>query len=1087
MPRRTRSKLLPSVGSLLLATLLLPAGLVAQGVTTSSLTGTAVGSDGQILVGAEVFAVHQPSGTRYTAVVRGGGVFDIPNMRIGGPYTVRVQMLGYEGQTQSNVVLQLGQAANLEFVLPVQAVQVEGVTVTSEMDETMNPDRTGAATTITQDQVLAIPSIKRTTRDLIKTDPRNDGNYSFAGRNWLYNNISVDGSYFNNAFGLDDPAPGGQAFAEPIPFDAVEQVQVSVAPFDIREGGFTGANVNTVTKSGTNTWKGTFYTFFRNESLLGNSVSGNQVVANPDLSFNQTGVSFGGPLVENKLFLFANAELERRDDPGSNFVASSGGVPGFGESRVDGEVMDMISQRLRDVYGYETGPYEGFVHETDNNKALVKLDWNVNDNNNLTFRWNYLDGLHDLPPHPFVLSANNSGRGPNSTSLPFKNAGYRIENKLNSLAAELNSRGSSWSNRFFASWNSMRDERTPFSVPFPTIEIAEGGITYTTAGHEPFSIHNQLETDIIQITNNFTYFTGRHSITVGGNFERWNFFNSFNIFRNGVFFLPAAIEGVGSTFSSIDEFMDATDPNREGGPIDFGGYVGSGPFKGEIIDALQFSLYAQDEFQMSDDFRLTFGLRMDVPVYSTEPVDNPFSRSLTALDQFGNPETVDQSQLPATTPLFSPRVGFNWDVTGDRRTQLRGGSGIFTGRIPFVWYGNAISNPGANPNLFPDAPPEPTRNESVLQQSFDLNAMATEFKFPQVWTTDLAIDQQLGQGLIGTFEVIYGKDINAIFMRNSDLVPPVGTLADGRPYYGGAGNNELNPDGGAGIYVIDNTDEGWNLNVTAQLRKTWQSGLQGMIAYAYNDARNNLKSTEIASVLWQSQPVRGNPNLPELSYSEFGPRNRITAAGSYPVTWNERLRTTFGLYFEAAEGGVFFAGGGNRFSFTYAGDVNGDGQGGNDLIYIPRNESEIRFDPRTNEDGSTTSAAQQWQEFNSFIEQDKYLSKNRGTIAERMGLLGEWYHTLDLRVLQDFVWGTGANTNTIQVSVDVLNFMNLLSSNWGVRKTPNAAALSPLAVTRTDEDGEPYFNFNGIQETFIDNPTELSRWRIQLGLRYLLN
>ncbi len=1062
-------------------------GLRAQGVTTSSITGMVADQNGQPLVGAQVLATHDPSGTRYSVVVRTGGVFDIPNMRVGGPYTVTVQMIGYETQSETGVFLQLGQAANLEFALPVQAVQVQGITVTTEADPVMNPDRTGAATVLEPDMVLALPSIKRSTRDLIRVDPRNDGNYAFAGRNWLFNNISVDGSYFNNSFGLDDPAPGGQTFAEPIPFDAVEQVEVSLAPFDIREGGFTGANVNTVTKSGTNQWRGSLYSYVRNEDLLGNQVSGNTVVANPSLKFNQTGVSFSGPLVRDKLFFFANAEVERRDDPGSNFVASSGGAPGFGESRVQAPIMDMISQRLRDVYGYDTGPYQDFVHQTDNNKAIFKLDWNVNDNNNLTFRWNYLDAERDLPPHPFVLSFNNSGRGPNSTSLPFRNSGYTINNQINSLAFELNTRGSSWSNRFFASWNSMRDERTPFSVDFPTIEIGEDGVTYTTAGHEPFSIHNILDTDIVQLTNNFTLFRGRHSLTFGGNFELWNFFNSFNIFRHGVFFLPGAIEGVGSTFSSIDEFMAATDPDREGGPIDFPGYVGSGPFKGELIDVMQFSLYAQDEFQVSSDFRLTYGLRMDVPVYTTDPVDNPFSRGLTALDQFGAPEVVDQSSLPSATPLFSPRVGFNWDVTGDRRTQIRGGSGMFTGRIPFVWYGNVISNPGANPNLFPEADPVPTRKESVLQQSFDMNAMDPDFKFPQVWTTDLAVDQVLPGDVIGTLEVIYGKDVNAIFMRNSDLVPPERFLSDGRPYYGGFGNNELNPDGGAGIYVIDNSSEGWNLNVTAQLRKQWDSGLGGMLSYAYNEARNNLKSTEIASVLWQNQPVQGNPNLPGLSYSEFGQRHRITAAGSYPVDWSDKLRTTFGLFFEAAEGGVFTAGGGNRFSFLYAGDVNGDGTGGNDLIYIPRNEGEINLDPRELPDGSTVSPAQQWQQLNAFIEQDKYLSKHRGEIAERMGLLGQWYQTLDLRILQDFVFTQGANAHTLQLSVDFLNFLNLLNSSWGVRQVPSAAALSPLLLTRVDDDGEPVFNFTGPSETWVDDLSEFSRWRIQLGLRYLFN
>ncbi len=1056
-----------------------------QGVTTAAINGLVVGENGQPLEGATVTAVHVPSGTRYSTLVRGGGVWTIPNMRIGGPYTVTAEYIGYKTGSEEGVFLQLAQTARVDFVLEAQAVELAGIQVRSQTDPVFNSDRTGAATFIGEAQVRQLPSIKRSTRDLIRLDPRNDGNFSFGGRNWLYNNISLDGSYFNNPFGLDDPAPGGQTSAEPVPYEAVEQVQVSIAPFDVREGGFTGANVNTVTKSGTNEWRASIYTFLRNESLIGNKVSGVDVIANPDLSFNQSGITFSGPIMRDKLFFFANAEIERRDDPGSNFVASTGTSPAFGESRVRKDVMDQIRQRMISVYNYDPGAYEGYVHETNNDKILLKLDWNASDNHNASLRWSYLNASRDLPPHPFVLSFNNTGRGPNSTSLPFQNSGYQINNELNSFAFELNSRGGSFANRFFASYNRFRDFRAPFSEPFPTIEIGEGGVTYTTIGHEPFSINNILDQDVLQLTNNFSLFAGRHVLTVGANYESFSFFNSFNIFRHGVFFLPP-VTGIGTTFSSLQEFLNATDRNNPNF-IDFRRLIGSGPFKGENIHVGQLSFYAQDEFLATDRLSLTYGLRADLPVYFTDPVDNPFSRGLRALDENRNTEVVDQSDLPGAQVLFSPRVGFNWDVTGDRTTQLRGGTGIFTGRIPFVWFGNVISNPGANPNLFPAADPIPTKKDAVLQQSFDLNAMVKDFKWPQVWTTNLAIDKVLPADASGTLEIIYGKDINGIFMRNADLVRPVRTLADGRPYYGGFGNNELNADGGAGIYVIDNTSDGYSLSVSAQLRKRFDFGLDGMVSYAYTEAKNRLKSTEIASVLWQNQPVQGDPNNPELAHSEFGQRHRFVAAATYSVDWSETARTQFGLVFDAGEGNRFSGAGGNRYSFLYAGDVNGDGQGGNDLIFIPRDQSQIRFDSFVDGNGRTVSAAEQWSRLNRFIEQDKYLRNHRGEISERFGLINPWYSNIDLRVLQDLAFAIGTKRQTVQLNLDVLNLGNLINSDWGVRKVASPAALSPLRLVRFDTSGQPVFNFTGPTETFIDDPSILSRWQVQFGVKYIVN
>jgi hypothetical protein len=1080
-----RSRLVGSaVAWFVVASVLVPSPTAkAQGVTTSTVSGIVTDTAGAPIEGATIVAVHTPTGTQYRALSRPGGAYTLPNVRIGGPYRVTASFLGFQPRSADDVFLSLGETRRLDFRLIRIATQLAGQRIVGAREA--EGVRTGAATVVDTTQVVALPSIKRSTRDLTRIDPRSDGNFSFAGRNWLYNNISLDGSYFNNSFGLDDPAPGGQANAEPVPFDAVAQVQVAIAPFDVRQGGFTGASINTVTKSGTNDLRGSIYSFARNDALQGNTVNGSEVVANPDLKFLQSGLSVSGPLIRNKLFFFVNGELERTDDPGTNFVASRNGASGFGISRVRAEVMDQIRQRLVQVYNYDPGPYDGYINKTDNDKALAKLDWNISPNNTLAFRYNYLDARRDLPPHPFVLSFANTGRGPNASSLPFKNSGYSISNRLSSFALEVNSRSSGYANRFFGSYNRFRDHRSPFSQPFPTIEIGEGGVTYTTAGHEPFSIHNILDQDVWQFSDNLSFFRGKHVFTAGANFDAFSFFNSFNIFRNGVFFLPPET-GIGTTFSSLADFFRLTDPanpNR----IKFNALVGTGPYKGEDISVGQLAAYLQDEFLLTSRLTLTYGVRVDIPTYFTDPVDNPFSRSRKALDENRQPEVVDQSKLPGAKPLFSPRVGFNWNAVGDRRTLLRGGTGVFTGRVPFVWIGNVISNPGANPNLYPTAAPKPTKKGSVLAQSFDLNAMDPDFKWPQSWTTDLAVEQQLPWQTRGTLEVLYAKDLNNVFMRNADLVAPKRSLPDGRPYYGGFGNNELNPDGGAGIYVIDNTDEGYSFNLTAQLRKTLGTSTTMGLGYSFTVAKNNLKSTEIASVLWQNQPVQGDPNNPELSWSEFGQRHRIVGDAVYTKTWSPRFRTQVGGFLEIAEGNRFAGAGGNRYSFIYSGDVNGDGQAGNDLIYIPRTQADINLTSYVDRTGRTVTAQEQWSQLDAFIRQDDYLSKHRGEIAERFGAVNPWYSNIDLRVLQDIGLYAGAKKHTLQLSLDLLNVGNLLNSGWGVRKVASASATSPLTLVRFDAGGAPVFNFTGPTSTFIDDPDLLSRWRAQLGVRYFFN
>lgn len=1061
----------------LAAITLSPSASAAQGVTTSALTGVVTSSDGQPITAATVTAVHVPSGTQYRAIVTSSGRYNLPNLRVGGPYRITATSIGYDPKSEGDVTLALGQASRIDFRLTRAAITLQGVTVTAERDALLNAGRTGASMTVSQLKVAITPSIKRSTRDLTKLDPRSDGNMSFAGKNWLYNNISVDGSYFNNPYGLDDPAPGGQANAEPVPYDAVAELQVSIAPFDIREGGFTGANVNTVTKSGTNQFRGSVYSFLRNDAFEGNEVSGTKVVANPDLSYNQTGLSLSGPLVKDKLFFYVNGEIERTKYPGSDFVASTSGGSGLGVSRVQASVMDAIRQRMISAYNYDPGPYEGYFFRTDNDKLIAKLDWNMRPNQTLTLRYNYLDASRDLNPHPFVFSYAFTGRGPSSTSLPFYKSGYAIKNNLHSVAAEHNGRWTRFANRFFASYNRFRDRRAPFSEDFPTIEIGEGGVGYTTLGHEPFSIQNILDQDVVQLTNNLSYFRGKHTYTIGANFESFKFFNSFNLFRNG--FFPLFYPG-GTWFSSVNEFMNATTgPNK----IDFNAMIGGGPLKGEIFHVGQASLYAQDELLATNRLKLTFGLRVDVPMYFTNPVDNPFSRGLTALDENDKSEVVDQSKLPDAKPLFSPRIGFNWNAAGERSTQVRGGTGIFTGRVPFVWLGNVISNPGFNPNLppAPGAKTVATRKGAILQQSFDLNAMPSDFKWPQVWTTDIAVDRQLPWGTLGTLELIYSKDLTAIFLRNADLVTPKRTLPDGRPYFGGGGANELNPDG-AGIFVIDNTDEGYNFNITAQLRKTFARYVDASLGYSFNTAKNMLKSTEIASVLYASQPVQGDPNNPGLSYSEFGQRHRIVGTASYSKSWSPRFKTQLGMFLEVAEGNRFAGAGGNRYSFIYSGDVNGDGQAGNDLIYIPKDQNDILLDPL-----GTVTTADQWARLNAFIEQDAYLKKHRGEIAERMGAVNPWYSNIDLRVLQDIGFGRGSTSHTFQLTLDLLNVANLVNSSWGVRKVASASATSPLTLVRFNAAGAPVFNFTGPGQTYVDDPSLFSRWRAQLGARYFFN
>lgn len=1052
--------------------------LMAQGVTTSAIKGLVLDSKGQPLPGATVVATHLPSGTTYGNATRDNGQFDLLNMRIGGPYEIKVSFVGYDTFVQNNVQLVLGKTFETRIALSEGSGQkLDEVVVKGNRDGQINPDRTGAVTNISSTAIRTLPTISRSQEDFTRLTPQASGQ-SFGGRNTLYNNFSLDGSIFNNSFGLDSPTPGGQTNSQPVSLDAIEQIQVSLAPYDVRQGGFTGAGINAVTKSGTNSFKGTAYTYFRNEGLIGKKVEG-ATIENPSLKFNQTGFALGGPIVTNKLFFFVNGEVTRQTDPGQTFrsatsageatAAQNGQLNGV--SRVQQADLQAIRDRLTSVYGYDPGAFQGFNYRTYSDKILAKIDWNINPQNTFSIRYNYLKSYREQGPHPIAIAP--SSRVPGVNTLQFANSGYTINNNLNSVVAELNSTfgGGKFSNKAQASFSAFRDFRElPAGKFFPQIDITQGGTTYTTVGTEQFSANNTLNQNILQLTDNLSYFAGKHIFTAGVNYERFNFVNGFNLQRYGYQRLELA------------DFFANTRPGTAANPnpnfLDLNAQAAAGgtaPIKQVDVTVAQLGLYVQDEYQASQALKLTLGVRADLPIYGTDVAPNAQIAGKTFLDASGQPVKVDVSELPKSTPLFSPRFGFNYTSQGDgAKTQVRGGTGIFTGRIPFVWISNQASNA-----QFGDF------------YTFQINSTGRNFKFPQVWRTNLAVDHELPGGIVGTIEAIFSKDRNAVVHRNYNLVTPTQQLAgaDNRLIYPASGprlNSFNGPNGqftflDAGVIALENTNQGYQYSLTGQLRKEFANGFYASAAYTYSQAKDITSNPgEIAGDAFQRLPVVGNTNQPQLSYSDFGLQHRIIAAAGRRFAYaNDKLATTVGLVFEAGQG--------NRFSYTYAGDLNRDNISGNDLIFVPANQGQINLVPYTNAAGQVVSAATQWQQLDAYIGQDKYLSSRRGDYAQRNGAISPWYTQLDAKLMQDFTVATSSGKkNTLQVSFDILNLGNLLNASWGNRQVVGNNRLLEASYAAATPD-TPAFNFRGGNQTFFTDTNLTSRWRAQVGVRYIFD
>ncbi|MEL6657115.1 MAG: TonB-dependent receptor [Bacteroidota bacterium] len=1028
-------------------------GLLAQ-VTTATITGSITDQGGEPLIGATIVAVNTSTGTEFGTTTNIDGRFTLPNLRVGGPYAVTASYVGYDDEKQEGIFLALGQTARLDFEL-ASGVELDEVVVTGVADPNVNRDRTGVATLVGSTELTRLPTITRSASDYTRLTPASDGN-SFAGRNDQFNNFSLDGSIFNNPFGLDAATPGGQTDAQPISLDAIDQIQVNIAPYDVTQAGFTGAAVNAVTKSGTNDFKGTVFAFTRNQDLTGSRVAGDDIFV-PELSQLQAGFSIGGPIIKNKLFFFANAEIEDRSDLGSNFIAARPGVGGEQVSRVEASDLEAISDALFERYQYETGPYENFLFDQDNVKGIFKLDWNIAQNQTLTATYNFLDATKQKPAHPFALGR----RGPDATTLQFQNSGYAINNVIHSAIVEHRALISDKvSNKLQLGYTAFRDSRDPFSTPFPSILIQRDGINYIVAGHEPFSVNNNLDQDVYQVTNNLNVFLNKHTLTIGASLERFEFDNSFNLgLYDGAFgpFLPGAqspeafVDSIraGALDDAVAAAQGIFDANNEGGQ---GGYEDTGWALAET-NVGQFALYIQDEIDLSDQFKLTLGVRMDMPLYfdTEEKIKENLDRNccydptIEYFDTEGNPVFFDHTVLPDNAPLISPRVGFNYDISGTQSTILRGGSGLFTGRFPFVWLGNQV----ANPNFFFYTITEP------------------EFQFPQVWRSNLGIDRKANGWTISA-DLVYTKDINAMMVRNYGLKPPTGTLSgvDNRPIY--LFDDRATVFGGpTNAYVFTNTDEGYSFNASLQIRKNWNNGWFTSLGYNFLDAQDASSiEAEISSDAYERNPAINHVNQARLTPSLYGNRHRFVGTAHKRFTYGS-WATTVAAFFEYAQGG--------RFSYTYSGDINGDGSGLNDLIYVPTT-TEIQQMAFT---GDVAAQDAQRQALEAFIQQDEYLNGIRGGYAEKYDILSPWYSRWDVRVLQDYIL---PNQNVVQVSLDMLNIGNFVNSNWGVRQFPTNT--QPIGVSVAD--GTPTYSFDtNLQNTFTNDFSLGSRWQLQVGLRYI--
>jgi len=1066
----------------------------SQVVTTSSMYGTVTDEKGEALPGANIIALHVPSGTQYGTSTRADGKYNITGMRVGGPYKVTVSFVGYNSQSIENLYLELGQNLKVDFKLSESAIQLGDITVVAEKDAIIRSDRTGTSTTVRKENIESLPTISRRIEDLTRLTPQVGRNSTFAGIDNRLNNITVDGSYFNNSFGLAG-LPGDRTGVAPISLDAIEQIQVNISPFDVRNGNFVGAGVNTVTKSGTNEYSASVYYNFRNNDFVGTK-AGDVEFKSGTFKFGQFGMRLGAPLIQNKLFLFVNFEDDKLTQPGTTYIArpDTSTAVGGNVTRVLASDLDALSNYLKSNFGYDPGPYQGYDFETPSTRFLMKLDYNIDNKNKISLRYTHLDSFTD------VLLSNSSSLGfgtrrSTTQALNFANSNYKIMENIRSIVGEWNSiLADNMSNNFIAGYTYNDESRESKGKFFPFVDILQGGSVYTSFGFEPFTPNNELRYKSYQLQNNLSVYLGSHSLTFGLSAERYE---SENVFFPGS-------QSVYVYNSLADFYTDANgylaNPNRTTSPVTLRRFQvrwSNIPGQEKPIQPLKVwytGAYAQDQWQILDNLNIIAGLRVDVPFFENTGYHNPEVDTMNFRDENGNVVNYKTDKLPDANILFSPRIGFNLDVFGDKSTQLRGGTGIFTGKPAYVWISNQIGNNGVltgferldnttarpfdpNPNRY-----KPTNVTGAPASTYELALTDPNFKFPQLWRSNFGIDQRLPFGFIATVEGLYSRDVNGIYYINANQTAPNAnfTGADTRPRWTSSSARKIYQKVDNAI-VLKNQNEGYYWSVSASLEKPFSDNWYFKAGYNYGVAKNTIDPGSIAFGSWNNNQHSGNPNNPGVGFSANSPGHRVFGAFSYKLDYFNFGSTTLTLFVEGITQG--------NASYTYSGDMNGDGGTSNDLIYIPKDASEMYFEQYT-DGGTTFTVADQQAAWEAFIQQDEYLSKNRGKYAERGAVFMPMVFRADLSLIQEFYGEFIGKRNSLQVRVDILNVTNLLNKKWGVGD--EFTTTQPLVFRSVDSEGKPVYRLRSIggkliDKTFQKSATVFDVYRIQLGVRYNFN
>ena len=1062
-------------------------------VTTSSIRGSVNDKSGAV-VGAPVVAVHTPSGSSFYAVTDKNGAYRINGLNPGGPYTVTIEMLGYRKVETNGVYAPLGETITVNATLEEEALNLEAAVFTADAtDSGMNISRSGAGTSVSLKTMTALPTVSRTMYDVMKLTPQSSSNSngtSIGGGTYRSSFVSVDGAAFQNSFGIGSNLPAGGA---PISLDALEQLSINLTPFDVRQSGFTGGAINAVTKSGTNDWHASVYNYFTNDQLTGDRIGEQAQLSLSKSLSNTTGVTVGGPIIKNKLFFFINAEYSPETVP-SKYVTSEDGVKFGGQTkRPTAAFMDEVTTFLKEKYGYDPGPYQNYSIAAPDWKVMARIDWNINRDHRFNVRFNYTSNNSASEPSssvsPFgrndLYNRDNNGRT-SDYALFFRNTMYSTEDNFMSLSAELNSRflEGKVNNLFRVIWSHQDTHRTYEGGIFPTVDILEDNAAgektvKTTFGLDPFTLGNLRDVQTVVATDEVSIMKGINNIIAGLQFE-WDrtkngymqmgsgyyLYNSWDDFKNDV--KPAAFA---ITYPNNDALSQAY----------------------PTFDYMQASAYVQDELNISDNFKLTAGLRFELPFYPS--LKNNHNKEFSTLAE--NSQTfkgLNTDDVPKARFTVSPRIGFNWDILKNRNLILRGGTGIYTGRIPFVWIVSAVGNSNCIQAQYfdktgntdvkfhkevSDIVKDLENTDSYKTKDLPAPQNATildrKLSLPSTWKSSLALEGRIPGGIKATIEGIYSKDLTTVKTTKLGIVEKEGGITlPGEPKARTLWESEgINNSQGKGVtpYYLTNTSKnqnGYYYSITAQLQKDFNFGLSLMAAYTFSDSQsiNEGYGDQVSSMFGANSYSVNGSNVPELGRSGYVAPHRAIANISYTINEGKRGKTTFGLFYEGMNhcyvGNYSY----NRYSYVMN-SVTGDGGSAN-LIYIPTAE-ELKGMPFTSD--------QNRDEYEDFISADKYLSKHRGEYSKRGIINAPWQNRFNFKFVQDINFNTNhAKIHTIQIGLDINNIGNLLNSKWGLTDRISSEQI----LKYSDSEGKYTFT----APTWTKWEGTYSTWSMLVSLRY---